>query len=212
MTGTVLVALGEAREAGVEMSDSMVRRAVRALREQRKPDFSYVYQYWMRFSPWTTVNRKQGALGRSHACNIGGRFGGDESIPDAALRAWLDRLFARQGWLSMARKTNWPHAGYFGIAGYYYYYAMYYAMRSMEALPQDEWPFYQMQMAHVLISLQEKDGSWWDYPLYNYHQTYGTAFALMSLERCLRKELSEQIAIKAKIGRIMAAAPRPLAN
>jgi len=32
--------------------------------------------------------------------------------------------------------------------------------------------------------VQEKDGSWWDFPLYNYHQQYGTAFALMSLGKC----------------------------
>ena len=38
----------------------------------------------------------------------------------------------------------------------------------------------------VLIALQEKDGSWWDFPLYDYHQQYGTAFALMSLHRCRR--------------------------
>ena len=34
------------------------------------------------------------------------------------------------------------------------------------------------------LRLQEKDGSWWDYPFYDYHQPYGTAFALMSLYRC----------------------------
>jgi hypothetical protein len=31
--------------------------------------------------------------------------------------------------------------------------------------------------------LQEKDGSWWDFPMFDYHQQYGTAFALMSLGR-----------------------------
>jgi hypothetical protein len=41
-------------------------------------------------------------------------------------------------------------------------------------------------LAHVLLRLQEKDGSWWDFPLYDYHQQYGTAFALMSLARCRR--------------------------
>ncbi|NQT52944.1 hypothetical protein HQ576_12875, partial [bacterium] len=39
--------------------------------------------------------------------------------------------------------------------------------------------------AHTLLRLQEKDGSWWDYPFYDYHQPYGTAFALMSLVRSL---------------------------
>jgi hypothetical protein len=45
--------------------------------------------------------------------------------------------------------------------------------------------FFQGQLAGILLALQEKDGSFWDYPLYDYHQQYGTAFALMSLERCL---------------------------
>jgi hypothetical protein len=48
-------------------------------------------------------------------------------------------------------------------------------------LPPASRPFYQAHLANILLKLQEKDGSWWDYPLYNYHQQYGTAFALMSL-------------------------------
>jgi hypothetical protein len=31
---------------------------------------------------------------------------------------------------------------------------------------------------------QEKDGSWFDFPFYAYHKAYGTAFAIMSLQRC----------------------------
>jgi hypothetical protein len=34
------------------------------------------------------------------------------------------------------------------------------------------------------MPLQEKDGSWWDYPLYDYHQTWGTAMAVSALVRC----------------------------
>jgi hypothetical protein len=37
---------------------------------------------------------------------------------------------------------------------------------------------------YAFTSNQEKDGSWWDFPLYDYHQQYGTAFALLSLARC----------------------------
>ena len=39
-------------------------------------------------------------------------------------------------------------------------------------------------MARTIMDLQEADGSWWDYPFYDYHQPYGTAFALMTLYRC----------------------------
>ena len=31
----------------------------------------------------------------------------------------------------------------------------------------------------------------WDYPLYNYHQQYGTAFALHSLEHCRKPVVSQ---------------------
>ena len=38
------------------------------------------------------------------------------------------------------------------------------------------------------MKLQEKkEGDWWDYPLYDYHRQYGTAMAVMALQRCLRK-------------------------
>ena len=49
--------------------------------------------------------------------------------------------------------------------------------------PKAQRPPFQDQLAHVLLRLQEKDGSWWDFPMFDYHQQYGTAFALMSLKR-----------------------------
>ena len=39
---------------------------------------------------------------------------------------------------------------------------------------------------HWTVGLQDADGSWWDYPLYDYHQQYGTAYAIMTLHRCRR--------------------------
>jgi hypothetical protein len=39
-------------------------------------------------------------------------------------------------------------------------------------------------LSGILIELQEKDGSWWDFPFYTYHQPYGTAYAVMTLVKC----------------------------
>ena len=100
------------------------------------------------------------------------------------LRAWLDRLFARGMWLDIGRKRPIPHESWFAIAGYFFYYGHYYAAKCIEELPVADRPELRGQLAHRLLSLQEKDGSWWDYPLYNYHQQYGTAFVLMSLKYC----------------------------
>jgi hypothetical protein len=70
------------------------------------------------------------------------------------------------------------------VAGYFYYYGHWYAALCIDQLPAVERPHFQDHLAHILLPLQEKDGSWWDFPLYNYHQQYGTAMAVMSLLRC----------------------------
>lgn len=186
VSATVLVALHDVRQLGVEIPQPLVDRATASIRRQRKPDFSYLYGEYLRWQPMHPVNRPAGSLGRSQACNLALRLWGDPHITDEVLITWLDRLFARNGWLDLGRKRPVPHESFFAIAGYFFYYGHYYAARCMELLPPEKRPPYQDHLAAVLLSLQEKDGSWWDYPLYDYHQPYGTAFALMSLLRCQR--------------------------
>ncbi len=130
------------------------------------------------------INRPAGSLGRSQACNLALRLWGDPQVTDEVIKTWLDRLVARNGWLDIGRKRPVPHESWFQVAGYFFYYGQYYATRCIELLPEKDRKFYQGQLAAVLVALQERDGSWWDFPLYDYHQQYGTAFALMSLHRC----------------------------
>jgi len=91
----------------------------------------------------------------------------------------------RNGWLDMARKRPIPHESWFAVAGYFFYYGHLYASLCIEKLPINQQADYQSKLSQILIPLQEKDGSWWDFPFYNYHQQYGTAMALISLKRCL---------------------------
>ncbi len=103
---------------------------------------------------------------------------------DSRIIAWADRFLAREGFLSNVRKRPVPHEGQFKIAGYFYYYGIYYFTESVRLLPQETHAAYATQLAAILMERQEKDGSWWDYPLYNYHQAYGTGYALMALAWC----------------------------
>lgn len=186
VSATVLVALHAAKEAGVEVPEKIIDRAVESIRRQRKPDFTYLYGEYLKDVPMHPVNRPGGSLGRSQACNLAMRLWGDKAVTDEVMTTWLDRLFSRNEWLSFGRKRPVPHESWFAVAGYFFYYGHYYAALCIEALPPDVRAQYQDHLAHVLLSLQEKDGSWWDYPLYDYHQQYGTAFALMSLARSRR--------------------------
>ena len=181
---TVLIAFDEAKRAGFPPPEKLAERAVRSLQRQRKPDFSYLYGEYLKWDPLHPINRPGGSLGRSQACNLALRRWGDEQVTDDVLKVWLERLFARNLWLDIARKRPIPHESWFFVAGYFFYYGHYYAALCIEELPSAARPRYQAMLAALLLRLQEKDGSWWDYPLYNYHQQYGTAFALMSLVRC----------------------------
>ena len=185
VNATALVALKEAESIGVEIPGKMVQKALNAIRRQRLPDHSYLYGEYLKYKPRRGINRPAGSLGRSHACNLALQVWGDQSVTAEIHKLCLDRLVKRNGWLDVARKRPIPHESWFAVAGYFFYYGHLYASLCIEQLPENERDFYKQNLAQILIPLQEKDGSWWDFPFYNYHQQYGTAMALISLKHCL---------------------------
>lgn len=184
-TATGLVALWEAGQIGVDSyPQPLIDKALASIERQRYPDFTFAYGEYLRMRPRYDINRPGGSLGRSQACNLVMRLYGDERASDAVIKAWLNRLFARNGWLSIGRKRPIPHESHFAVAGYFYYYGHFYAAMCIEQLPEDERPYFQDHLARIILPLQESDGCWWDYPFYNYHRQYGTAMALFILARC----------------------------
>jgi hypothetical protein len=184
VNAAVLVAFHEAKAIGVEPPEKVTRRAIDATERQKLPDFSYLYGTYLRFEPRMGINRPGGSLGRSQACNLALRLWGDETVSDDVVRTWLDRLISRNGWLDLGRKRPIPHESHFQVAGYFYYFGHYYAARVLELLPPGDRNFYREHLARLMLDRQDADGSWWDYPLYNYHPFYGTAYAIMTLKRC----------------------------
>jgi len=184
-TATVLVAFHEAREIeGVIIPEPMLERAIDSINRQRKSDHSYLYGEYLKARPLYGINRPGGSLGRSQACNYALRIWGDDGITDEVVIEWLQRLGDRNGWLDIGRKRPVPHETWFAVAGYFFYYGHFYAACNLELLSEKEAEPYREMLATLLMDLQEKDGSWWDFPFYSYHQPYGTAFAIMSLTRC----------------------------
>lgn len=183
--GTALVALHQASEAGIDPPERLVNRAKAAIIRQQKPDFTYLYGEYMKYNPMRDINRPGGSLGRSQVCNLALRLWGEENITDNVIKHWLLRLYVRNGWLDIGRKRPIPHESWFAVAGYFYYYGHYYAALSIDELPAEERAPYQAMLVDLLMPLQEENGAWWDYPLYNYHEPYGTGYAIMSLLRCL---------------------------
>ncbi len=181
VNAAVLVAMQEAKTTGAKPPEKLVNRAISATKRQQLPEYSYLYGEYLKWQPARGINRPGGSLGRSQACNLALRLWGDEEITDHVLTVWLNRLFARNGWLDIGRKRPIPHESWFQVAGYFYYFGHYYAARCIEELPADQQQKFRDHMAVLMLKRQEKDGSWWDYPLYAYHQPYGTAFVIMTL-------------------------------
>jgi len=184
VNATVLLAFHEAKEVGIEPPTNIVKRAIAATLRQRKPDFTYDYGEYLKYRPMMPINRPGGSLGRSQACNLALRAWGDTNVTDTVMLDWLQKLIDRNEWLSFGRKRPVPHESWFQVAGYFFYYGHYYAALCVEALGPEKAGRFQGHLAAIITSLQEKDGSWFDFPLYNYHQPYGTSFALMTLARC----------------------------
>ncbi|MFM7117268.1 MAG: prenyltransferase/squalene oxidase repeat-containing protein [Planctomycetota bacterium] len=183
-TATVLYAFHLAQGTGVSVPKKLIDRGLDVIRRQQRPDLGYLYSENFLYRTGADINKPGGSVGRSQACNLVLRLYGDKSVTDEAIATWANRLFARNLWLDIGRKRPVPHEAWYQVAGYFFYYGHYYAGLCIEHAPADQQKTLRDQLAHVMISLQEKDGSWWDYPLYNYHQQYGTAFALMTLKRC----------------------------
>lgn len=187
-TATVLLAMREARDVmGIKLDERVVKASVASVERQRTPDFSYVYSHNHIYRPRVPINRPAGSLARSQSCNATLRAFGEEKVTDEVINTWADRFIEREGFLSIGRKRPVPHETHFQISGYFYYYGVYYFTESVEFLPPAAQKVHAAKLAKLILFRQEKDGSWWDYPLYDYHQPYGTGYALMALSWCREK-------------------------
>jgi len=184
-SATVMLAMYEGREKlGLKLNDKIVGTSLDSIKRQQFPDKSYGYSHEHIMRPRADINRPAGSLARSQACNAALRVYGRDGITDEVIIEWADRFLAREGWLSIARKRPKPHDIHFKISGYFYYYGIYYFTESVRLLPPEKQKPYAEKLAALIVSKQEKDGSWWDYPLYDYHQPYGTGYSLMALTWC----------------------------
>lgn len=180
-TAAALVALHEARAAGIDVPEPLIKRALSRLAECRQPDGSFLYGSDMRYFPQHLANRGSGSLGRTQSGHDALALWGSTGIGEKELRDGLDRFFRDHKFLEMGRKRQYPHEAWYFTSGYYYYFGHVHAARLIERLGDVS---YKPKLAACVLPYQEPDGSWWDYRMWDYHGPYGTALALMTLVRC----------------------------
>jgi hypothetical protein len=175
-TAAGLVALWDARQVGVVVPQPMVDHAIKRVHQSRNPDGSYCYGFDGRLRPMSSFNQMKGSIGRNQSCNdalwLWGVLGPDEA------RRGLDEFFTHHKFIFIGRKRQNPHEAWYATAPYYYYFGHYYAGRLVGRLDDAA---LRAKYRATILPYQESNGSWWDYPMWDYHEPYGTALALLGL-------------------------------
>jgi hypothetical protein len=183
-TAAGLVALWEARQAGVEVPQKLVDRAIRCLERMRLPNGAYIYGEYLQYAPRALANQPRGAVGRVQPCNYALWLCNSKKVGPAECLQGLEMFEREHPFLEMGRKRPFPHSSWYQTAPYYFYFDHYYAARLLEKFGGDTKGKYAPMIADWILPLQESDGSWWDFAMWDYHKPYGTAFVVMTLLRC----------------------------
>jgi hypothetical protein len=181
-TAAALIALKEAKAAGIEVPERLIKRGVRILEKCRSPLNTFLYSYDWRYYPRGDINRPGGSLGRTQACNDAlFESGAVKLATTEKMVGGLERLFKEYWWLECGRKRPYPHEAYLAVAGYFYYFGHYYGSRMLAHIPKEDSRKFAQHFSDTIRPKQEEDGSWWDFGMWDYHKPYGTAYALMIL-------------------------------
>ncbi len=187
-TAAILIAMRDAeREFGLKLNEPVCGRAVRLLQRLRTPEGTFIYGDHLKgLAEAMPTSRHMGSLGRTVICNLALSLYGDTRANEGERENALDWMWARNGWLLIAKKWPIPHESYAKNAGYFVFFGYYYAGLTLESLPAERRSRHASLLAGILLPQQEPQGCWWDFPMMDYHRQYGTGFALLALESAKR--------------------------
>lgn len=184
-TASAIMALLKAREVGLEVKQSIIDAATTCLERLRLPSGAFIYGFGHQYMHTAQFNQVKGSLGRSQPCNLA-LWRLKREITHDQLLAGVKNLRELHHFIEIGRGRPMPHEAWYQTAGYYYFYGHFYAAQVIEELEEPHRADHAAWLANVMTATQDAEGSWFDFPLYGYHKSYGTALAVMTLERCLK--------------------------
>jgi hypothetical protein len=184
-TAACVIGMQEAKEAGLAVDEKVLNKALDAIAHSRLPNGAYDYNIDTICSPagLEFINQVKGSLGRIQVGNVAlyraGRL-------DAKAVNWgVEQFFEHHKFLAVGREKPIPHESWYAVAAYFFLFGHYYASEAIDLLPPDARAKFAPQLAQKLLEIQEPEGSFWDFHISDYTRAYGTAFAVMALQRTL---------------------------
>lgn len=192
-TGAMIESLLNARTQGVDIPAGTIADALTCMERMRIPSGSFAYGTYAELNVAGDYNKISGASGRLQVCNLA-LFRSDAKGTDGEkLLRGVELLRERHFYIEIARGRVMPHEAFYRNSGYYYFFGHYYCARVLQVAPAGprrdllvRW------LAEQMAIDQNRDGSWFDYPLYGYGFAYATGFAMRTLE-ILEPMIAEQV-------------------
>lgn len=183
-TALVLPALVTARdELGWEVAPHLIEGARRLVRRCELPNgaFAYDFRAIQRGHTGESINSIEGSLGRIQVCLWALERAGDRRITRERVVQGLERFFEHRRFLDLVRLRPIPHEGWFANAGYFYFFAHYYASRAIALLPEGEREAWHRLLRPHLVKTLSRDGSSSDFLTSNYMVLASTSYLILAL-------------------------------
>jgi len=183
-SATAVLALVDARRAGLAIDEAALHAGVRAIELCRLPTGAYTYSLEAFPSPGSLegIDQLKSSLGRTQACNAALRADDSKALDEAALTRDLDAFFEHHRFLQIAKGRPIPHEAYYRVASYFFWYGHWHAALVLDELPAERRAGYADQLARLVLRNQEADGSMWDHVMHDYPRFYGTAYGVLTLQ------------------------------
>lgn len=188
MTSVALLALIEAKAAGLEVDTKMYEAAVRALEYTRLPNgaFDYDLAAAPRHLSLESINQIQGSLGRIQVGHLA-LYRAGKDISEERLEWGLEQFVKHHKFLTVARNKPIPHEAYYANAAYFYLFAHYYASQVLQLLPAEKRAKFAPHIQAGILEARQKDGAMWDFWIAKNTKPYGTSFGVMGLDNTLEQ-------------------------
>jgi len=192
-TGAMIESLLNASEQGATVPAGTIADALTCMERMRIPSGSFAYGTYAELNVAGDYNKVSGASGRLQVCNLALFRQGAQGTDGETLLRGVELLRERHFYIEIARGRVMPHEAFYRNSGYYYFFGHYYCARVLQVAPAGprrdvlvRW------LAEQMAIDQNRDGSWFDYPLYGYGFAYATGFAMRTLE-ILEPMIAEQV-------------------
>ncbi len=150
-TAAGLMALWEAKDAGLKVPEKLIQRAMNRMHDMRLPDGNFLYGLYLQYYPQHPINDVRGSCGRNQSCNLAMWTWGSKKVDEKQSRKGLEEMFTFQSFMKMGRKRPWPHEAWYATSGYFYYFGTYYGGLLLDKMGDDAKTKYGEKLAAMVL-------------------------------------------------------------